>query len=76
MGVKYDGKSEAFNFYADRISQVPNYGFVAGRNLLIVIHRCAFMDSELPYNEFCEILQRINACDRKLMEVNYNEGWK
>lgn len=74
--IRYVGKSEAFNFYADRISQVPNYGFVAGHNLLNVIHRCAFLDEELPYNEYQIIMDRIEECHRKLMEVNYNEGWK
>ena len=73
--IRYTGKSEAFNFYADRISQVPNYGFVSGQNLLNVIHRCAFFDSDLPFNEYQQIMERIDECYRKLMGVNYNEGW-
>ena len=74
-GLNMSDHSKAFDFYVGRIESVPNYGFVSGHNLLNVIHRCAFFDSDLSYNEFCDILDRINACHRKLMEVNYNEGW-
>ena len=73
--IRYTGKTEAFNFYADRISMVPNYGFVPGMNLLNVIHRCAFLDKDLPYQEYLLIMDRIEECYRKLMEVNFNEGW-
>lgn len=67
--------SKAFSFYAGRIAAVPNYGLVAGDEILNKIQICAQMDSALSYEEYREIMDLIDRCHRKLMEVNFNEGW-
>ena len=64
-----------FDFYRGRIESAPNYGFVAGHELLRYVSRCAFNDSYLTLEEFDSI---INLCEKahiKMMEDNYNAGW-
>ena len=67
--------SELFKFYKGRIDACPSYGFIAGHEILRVILRTAFKDSELTDGEFDSI---INLCEKahiKMMEDNYNAGW-
>lgn len=67
--------SKLFKFYKGRIESCPSYGFVAGHEILKVILRTAFNDSELTDGEFDSI---INLCEKahiKMMEDNYNAGW-
>ena len=67
--------SKLYNFYKGRIESCPSYGFVAGHEILKVILRTAFNDSELTDGEFDSI---INLCEKahiKMMEDNYNAGW-
>lgn len=74
--IRFPGnKSDAFNFYADRIDQVPNYGLVAGDEILDFIIFCMSYDENLTSTEYWELLERVSCCYKKLLEVNYNEGW-
>ena len=68
--------SKAFDFYAGRIEAVPNYGLFAGDEMLSFIIFCMSYDTELSYYEYWELMERIPACYKKLLEDNYNEGWK
>ena len=67
--------SELFNFYRGRIESAPSYGFVAGHDILRVILRTAFEDSELTDGEFDSIINLCQQAHIKMMEDNYNAGW-
>lgn len=67
---------EAFYFYIGRIESVPAYGFTAGHDLLRVILRTAFNDSFLTLDEFNSIMNLCQQAHIKMMEDNYNAGWK
>ena len=74
--IKFPGeKRNAFDFYADRISKVPNYGFVAGDEILDFIVYCMSNDEDLSPTEYWKLMDLVSACYAKLMEENYNEGW-
>lgn len=65
-----------FNFYRGRIQSCPNYGPIAGDAILNVILSCARHDKTLTVDEFTGIIEMCTVCHKKLMEENYNEGWK
>ena len=71
--MSYEG---VFNFYRDRIAACPLYGFVSGHEILSTITRCAFNDTMLTEEEFNTIINLAEQCHIKMMEDNYNEGWK
>lgn len=66
-----------YHFYLERLLCVPMYGLVQGRELLRMICRCAFNDSQLTDAESVVIMETCldPEMDNILMEVNYNEGW-
>ena len=66
----------AFNFYRDRLSACPSYGFVSGHEILKTITRCAFWDSTLTLAEFNSIMNLAEKAHIKMMEDNYNAGWQ
>lgn len=66
----------AFDFYKDRLSACPSYGFVAGHEILKTVTRCAFNDSELTDREFNSIIILAEQAHIKMMEDNYNAGWQ
>ena len=77
----YDGTvgpitSQLFDFFKDRIQSCPSYGFKAGHELLATITRCAFWDSFLTLQEFNSIINLCEQAHIKMMEANYNAGWK
>lgn len=68
----------AYQFYVDRLLSVPQYGLVAGTDLVKLICRCAFNDDCLTDREAVAI---INICHDSrvhnlLMEVNFNDEWQ
>ena len=71
--MSYDG---VFDFYRDRIKSCPLYGFKSGHEILATITRCAFHDSMLTDDEFNSIIKLADDCHIKMMEDNYNAGWK
>ena len=68
-------QSNAFLFYYDRLKHAPDYGLAQGNEIIKTVLRCAFNDSELSQFEFLDILDYAETFHKKLMEVNYNEGW-
>lgn len=71
-----DDKMTLFDFYKDRISSCPFYGFKAGHEILRTVTRTAFYDSQLTLHEFNSIMILAEKCHIKMMEDNYNDGWK
>ena len=69
----YDG---VYDFYRDRITACPLYGFHSGHEMLEVIQRCADNDSMLTEEEYNSIIKQVHECHIKMMEDNYNDGWK
>ena len=67
--------SRSFHFYKCRIEAAETYGLVAGDGILEKVINCAKVDSSLSYEEYQIILDLVDRCHRKLMEVNFNEGW-
>lgn len=66
----------AFDFYKDRLSACPSYGFNCGHDMLNMIIRCAFCDSTLTLDEFNSIVILAEKAHIKMMEDNYNAGWQ
>lgn len=64
-----------FEFYRDRITACPRYGFKAGHDILFIVLRTAFWDSFLTQDEFITIMNLCDDMHKKLMEENYNAGW-
>jgi len=71
--MSYDG---VFDFYKDRLSVCPSYGFKAGHDILKTVTRCAFHDTFLTDDEFNSIMILAEKAHIKMMEDNYNAGWK
>lgn len=71
--MSYDG---VFEFYRDRVNACPFYGFRAGHDLLKLVIRTAFHDSMLTDDEFNNILNLAEKAHIKMMEDNYNAGFK
>lgn len=65
-----------YEFYMDRINSCPFYGFISGHEILEVILRCVDKDTTLTVEEYNSIIKRADDCHIKMMEANYNEGWK
>lgn len=70
--MSYEG---VFDFYKDRISQAPAYGFRAGHEILTVILRTASGNSFLTEQEYLRIINLCEQAHIKLMEDNFNAGW-
>lgn len=66
----------SFDFYKDRLSACPSYGFVPGHEILKTVTRCAFLDSTLTLDEFNSIMILADKAHIKMMEDNYNAGWQ
>ena len=66
----------AYEFYKDRIDSCPSYGFKSGHEILGVILCCADADHNLTAEEYNSIIKQAEICHIKMMEDNYNEGWK
>lgn len=71
--MSYEG---VYDFYRDRIAACPLYGFRSGLEMLDTIVRCAQADCMLTEDEYNSIIKQANMCHIKMMEDNYNEGWK
>ena len=67
---------ELFDFYKGRIESAPNYGFKSGHDILKLVCRTAFHDSLLTDDEFNNIMNLCENAHIKMMEDNYNAGWK
>ncbi len=65
----------SFNFYKDRLSACPSYGFREGHKILCMVTRCSFWDFTLTLDEFNSIINLAEQVHIKLMEDNYNAGW-
>lgn len=65
-----------FEFYKDRLIACPSYGFKSGHEILKTVTRCAFHDSTLTDEEFANIISLAEKAHIKMMEDNYNAGWK
>lgn len=66
---------KAYEFYRDRLTACPLYGFKSGHEILELVLRCASSDSSLTAEEYNSIIKQAYLCHIKLMEDNYNEGW-
>lgn len=64
-----------YDFYINRLKACPSYGFVAGHEILHVVLKTAFYDSELTDREFDNIMKEADKTHIKMMEDNYNAGW-
>lgn len=64
-----------FDFYRDRISACPSYGFYQGRVLLQCVLSASRADDLLTDSELSEIISLCDLMHKKLMEANYNENW-
>ena len=64
-------------FYYDRLRALYHYPLTQARELIKMICRCAFNDSQLTDNESICIIETCldSRLDNILLEVNYNEGW-
>lgn len=71
--MSYEG---VYEFYRDRLSACPSYGFKAGHDLLRLVLRCALSDSFLTLGEFDSIIKLAEQAHIKMMEDNYNAGWQ
>lgn len=71
-------KPGAYQFYVDRLLSVPQYGLVAGTDLIKLICRCAFNDSCLTDGEATAIIEICHdpRVHNLLMEVNFNDEWQ
>ena len=66
----------SFDFYKDRLSACPSYGFKSGHEILKTVTRCAFCDSTLTLEEFNIIMILADKAHINMMEDNYNAGWQ
>ena len=72
------GEPQAYDFYIDRLYELPKYGEKSGFEMLALICRCAFWDDVLTDAESISIIkicQSANEWHKIFMEANYNEGW-
>lgn len=67
--------NNSYEFYRDRLSACPLYGFNSGHEILEKVLRCAGADSSLTAEEYNSIIKQADLCHIKMMEDNYNEGW-
>lgn len=70
---------QLYDFYLSRIESCPLYGFSSGEELLRVIHACIYYSAnsgELTPPEFSSIINLCEQAHIKMMEDNYNAGWK
>ena len=67
---------DVFDFYRGRIDSASSYGFVSGHEIIRTVCRCAFNDSLLTLAEFDSIINLCEGAHIKMMEDNYNAGWK
>ena len=64
-----------YDFYRDKITACPHYGFKAGHEILAVILRTALRDTLLTDDEYVSIINLCQKAHIKMMEDNYNAGW-
>lgn len=64
-----------YDFYRGRIESAPNYGFVAGHDILKVVLCTALRESLLTIEEYNSIINLCQQAHIKMMENNYNAGW-
>lgn len=71
-------KPGAYQFYVDRLLSVPQYGLVAGTDMIKLICRCAFNDGCLTDRESVAIIETCHdpRVHNLLMEVNFNDEWQ
>lgn len=71
-------KPGAYQFYVDRLLSVPQYGLVAGTDMIKLICRCAFNDGCLTDSEAVAIIKICHdpRVHNLLMEVNFNDQWQ
>ena len=62
-------------FYLERIDAAPAYGFNAGEGIINTVISAASGDVTLTEDEFELIIEMVNKCHIKMLEVNYNDGW-
>ena len=67
--------NSVFDFYRGRLESAPSYGFKCGHDILHMVTRCAFWDSNLTPDEFNSIIILAEQAHIKMMEDNYNAGW-
>ena len=65
-----------YEFYIDRLRSCPSYGFKSGHEILRMVLKTAFHDSELTDREFDNIMKEADKAHIKMMEDNYNAGWE
>lgn len=66
----------SFEFYKGRIESSPSYGLKSGHEILDTVIRCVFSDSSLTKEEFNSIMKYADMAYIKMLEDDYNEGWK
>lgn len=66
----------SFDFYRGRIESCPSYGFKSGDEILNLIVSCVKADSSLTTEQVNSIIMMCWEQHKKLMEDNYNEGWR
>ena len=64
------------DFYINRLRSCPSYGFKAGHEILRMVIKTAFYDSELTDSEFDNIMKEADKAHIKMMEDNYNAVWE
>lgn len=67
----------AFWFLLNRLWALPNYSLYQARELVKMICRCAFNDSQLTDDESIVIMETCldTRLDNILLEVNFNACW-
>lgn len=65
-----------YEFYLGRIQAARNYGMRAGTEILDTIVSCCCHDDMLTSDEVSSILYLAGEQHKRIMEDNYNEGWK
>lgn len=71
--MSYEG---VLDFYLSRINAAPRYGLKAGHELLHLILRCAMSDDMLTREDFSSIIKSAEEAHIKILEEDFNEGFK
>lgn len=66
---------ELHDFYKGRIESAPKYGFRQGHEILKVVTRTAFWDSQLTEEEFNSIINLCEDAHKYMLEENFKDGW-
>lgn len=65
-----------YEFYLGRIRAARNYGMRAGTEILDTVVSCCYQDDMLTADEVSSIVYLAGEQHKRIMEDNYNEGWK